>query len=88
MTEDAYISVFIASNELQAVMHRQLLEEAGMSVIEQRVDCGYPVGMVPVHGMYSRLLVREEDGPHAVQLIAAYADEVERGNLTLADDEE
>lgn len=85
MTSDKLVPVFSALNEIQAVLYRSMLEEAGIDVFEEMMEDDVFVG-VKLRGMHSRLMVREEDAQRATDLVIAYSQEVDRGELIANDD--
>ncbi|MHB9026900.1 MAG: putative signal transducing protein [Armatimonadota bacterium] len=73
--------VFDAPDEVQAVLYRSLLEEAGIDVVERPLETDWFEG-VRQQGLHSQLLVREEDAPRAAELVAAFRQEAEEGDFT------
>lgn len=75
--------VFDAADEVEAVLYRSLLEEAGIDVVERPFEAEWFEG-VRQQGLHSELLVRKEDAQRATELVAAFHQEAEEGEL--ADD--
>ncbi|HEY3416405.1 MAG TPA: DUF2007 domain-containing protein [Armatimonadota bacterium] len=73
--------VFAASDEVEAVLFRSLLEEAGIDVVERPFESDWFEG-VRQQGLHSQLLVREEDVPRARELVTAFAEEAAAGELS------
>jgi len=80
MAEERLIDVFEAGDAVEAMLYRTMLEEAGITVIEQPMEIiGYG-GIMPEQ-CYSRLLVSAEDEQRARELIEAFHEEAQSGEL-------
>jgi len=84
MDEQELVPVYDAMDEIQAVLHRELLEEAGFDVMEREYESDIFVG-VRQNDLHSQLLVHSEDAERASQLIAEYNEEAEDGDLEIDD---
>ncbi len=84
--DDALVVVFDAETEIQAVLYRTMLEEAGIDVVERPWEA-YWLEAVRQHDLHSQLLVREADARRARELVEAFRAEANAGKLSLPDDE-
>jgi hypothetical protein len=67
------VSVHKASDQLEATMIRDLLEQAGIdAMVRSRLVPGYEIPVPP--GVWGEVLVRPEDEDAATRLIAEYLD--------------
>ena len=82
MDDNELIAVFNAVDEIQALLYRSMLEEAGIDVIERPWETGLFEG-VEQRGLHSQLLVREEDVDKASTLVTAFRHDAEEGELAL-----
>ncbi|MHB9130106.1 MAG: putative signal transducing protein [Armatimonadota bacterium] len=82
-----YIVVYNAMDEIQALLYRNLLEEAGIDVLERPMEIPWLEGL-RLDDIHSQLLVHEEDVERASQLIEAFHQEAEEGTLTLPSDKD
>jgi len=80
MDEKRLVMVFEAGDEIEALLHKQLLEEAGIDVVEQPLEPEWLEG-VQQRGLHSQLLVAEEDAAQAGELINAFTREADSGEL-------
>ena len=87
MGNDDLVVVFDAVNEVQTILYRSLLEEAGIDVIERPLEIDELAG-VKQRDLHSQLLVRQADAAQARELIAAYTEEAELGTLEQDAEEE
>lgn len=82
MDNDNLVSVFNATDEVQALLYRSMLEEAGIDVVENQLEAQW-LESVKLQGLHSQLLVRPKDEARARELIEAFREEAERGELTV-----
>lgn len=80
MGEDELVAVFDAEDEIQALLYRSMLEEAGIDVIERPMEEPWLEGVM-VRALHSQLLVREEDAERAYLLVESFRQEAEEGTL-------
>ena len=83
MDDQEMVVIFDAEDEIQALLNRTLLEEAGIPVFERLMEAETLEG-VKQQGLHSKLLVRLEDVKKALPLIWAFHEESDSGEL--ADD--
>ena len=83
MADEEPVVVYEAEDEVQAILHRELLEEAGISVFEDPLEQDEFLG---VKLMYSQLLVPKEDAGRARELIDAFDAEANAGELETPDE--
>lgn len=81
MTDQEMVVIFDAEDEIQALLNRTLLEEAGIPVFERMMEAETLEG-VKQQGLHSKLLVRIEDVKKALPLIWAFREEGDSGELT------
>jgi hypothetical protein len=81
MTDDELVVVFNAEDEVQALLYRNLLEEAGIPVIERPLEAEWLEGVMH-QDLHSQLLVREDDAEEAHRLVEAFRREAEEGILS------
>jgi hypothetical protein len=79
MTDELEI-IFEAKNEVQALLYRAMLQEAGIDVMERPMEPEVMEG-VRWRDLHSQLLVRAEDEARALELIDAFASEAASGEL-------
>jgi len=84
---DKLIAVFNATDEVQALLYRSMLEEAGIDVVEKPLEAQW-FESVKQQGLHSQLLVRPKDEVRARELIAAFREEAARGELAVENPEE
>ena len=87
MSEGKLVVVFSAANEVQALLYRSVLEEAGIDVMERQYET-FILESVKQRALHSELLVREEDADKARELVDAFHQEAERGELAVDSPEE
>ncbi len=80
MAEDELVAVYGAESEIDALLHRELLEEAGIDVMEQVRESEIFAG-ITYDTLHSVLLVRAADADRARELLDAYAAEEASGEL-------
>jgi len=80
MSNDALVVVFDAETEVDALLSRNLLEEAGIDVVERPLEAVEFEG-VRQRALHSQLLVMPEDRVRAEELLASFAAEAESGEL-------
>lgn len=84
MHEDELVPVFNATSEVEALLYRTMLEEAGIDVIERPFEADW-FESIKLDGLHSQLLVRAEDAEEAGQLAADFTREAETGVLSAPD---
>jgi hypothetical protein len=82
MRNESLVTVFNAIDEVQALLYRTVLEEAGIDVVERQLETPW-FETVKQQALHSQLQVRREDEARALELIAAFHEEAERGKLTV-----
>ena len=82
MDHDALVPVYDAETEVEAVLYRTMLEEAGIDVVERPYETVW-LESVKQRALHSQLLVRAEDAERARALVAAFEEEAARGELNL-----
>jgi len=87
MSESALVAVFNAPDEIQALLYRTVLEEAGIDVVERTYEITL-FESVRQNALHSELLVRAEDADRARALLAAFYQEAATGELALDNAEE
>lgn len=87
MKDEDLVPVFNATNEVQALLYRSMLEEAGIDVVENLLEAQW-FESVKQQGLHSQLLVRPKDEARARELIAAFSEEAARGELSVESPEE
>ncbi|MHB0937331.1 MAG: putative signal transducing protein [Armatimonadota bacterium] len=87
MKDDNLVAVFNATDEVQALLYRSMLEEAGIDVVESLLEAQW-LESVKLQGLHSQLLVRQADEARARELIAAFREEAERGELAVDNPED
>jgi hypothetical protein len=80
MTDDELVVVYGALSTVDALLHRELLEEAGIDVMEQVRESEIFAG-VTYDALHSVLMVRPDDAEQARALLEAYAAEEASGEL-------
>ena len=80
MTEEELIPVFDAVDALEALLYRSLLEEAGIDVEERPFESD-TFESVRQFGLHSQLLVNAHDAAAALELIKAFREEADHGEL-------
>jgi len=80
MSEEEFTVVFNATDELQALLYRSMLEEAGITVMERPLETDWLEG-VKQSGLHSQLLVQEHDLELAAGLVTAFQHEADNGEL-------
>jgi hypothetical protein len=85
MADDELVVVYSAVDEVDALLHRTMLEEAGIDVEERPLEVEW-LESVRQRGLHSQLLVRQEDVARATELIKSYDEESERGDLEADED--
>lgn len=81
MTESELIPVYDASDATEALMFRNMLEEAGIPVVEREMESDWLEG-VKLDDLHSQLMVRAEDAEQASALVAAFQSEADTGELS------
>lgn len=81
MTNSDLVAVYNATDEVQALLYREMLQEAEIDVVERPLEADWLEG-VRLDGLHSQLLVKSEDAERARALIAAFAAEAEQGELS------
>jgi hypothetical protein len=81
MAEDRLVAVYDAYTEVEAVLYRSMLEEAGIDVVELPLEVEWFEG-VRQRNLHSRLLVSAEDAERARELIVAFHEEAQTGELS------
>jgi hypothetical protein len=81
MDEDELTVVFNAEDEVQALLYRNMLEEAGIHVLERPLEAEWFEG-VKQSGLHSQLLVRDQDAEQASALVEAFMREADSGELS------
>jgi len=87
MRNENLVAVFDAIDEVQALLYRTMLEEAGIDVVERQLEAPW-FETVKQQALHSQLQVRQQDEERAHRLIAAFHEEAERGELTVDNPEE
>jgi len=87
MDANDLVVVFDAADEIQTILYRTLLEEAGFDVLERPMETDEFAG-VKQRDLHSQLLVLREHAARARELIAAFTEEAEIGSLELNSEEE
>jgi hypothetical protein len=80
MDENELTVVFNAADEVEALLYRNMLEEAGIQVMERLMETEWLEG-VKQSGLHSQLLVREHDVALATHLVEAFQHEADDGEL-------
>ena len=80
MRADDLVPVYSATDEVQALLYRTMLEEAGIDVIELPYEEAW-LGSVKTDGLHSQLMVRAEDAEDARALVQAFTAEAAAGEL-------
>lgn len=80
MDTNELIAVYDAADEVTALLHRTLLEEAGIDVVERPWETEW-FESVRQRGLHSQLLVRVTDAERARQLLAAFDRQADAGQL-------
>lgn len=81
MTENTLVAVFDAPDEIQALLYRTMLEEAGIPVMERPMEAEWLEGVMQ-QGLHSQLLVREGDAEEARRLVEDFRREADEGILS------
>ncbi len=81
MESDALVVVFDAGTEVDALLFRSMLEEAGIDVVERPLEVEWLEGVRP-RGLHSQLMVEEQFVDVARVLIDAFQQEADSGELT------
>lgn len=81
MEDDELVTVFDADDEVEALLYRSMLEEAGIAVIERPMEEPWLEGVMQ-RALHSQLLVREEDAERAFALVDAFRREADEGVLS------
>jgi len=82
MGSEDLVSVFDATDEVQSLLYRTMLEEAGIDVVERQLEIPW-LETLKLQGLHSQLLVRRRDEARARELIASFHEEAESGELTV-----
>lgn len=81
MSDDELVPVYNAETEVEALLYRTMLEEAGIDVVERPLEEGWLEG-IKQQALHSQLLVRESDAARAGTLVAAFHREADSGELS------
>jgi len=79
--EEELVAVFDAADEVQALLYRTVLEEAGIDVVERPYETAW-FESVKQNALHSRLLVRRHDAARAKSLLDAFQAAAEGGTLS------
>jgi hypothetical protein len=80
MADEELVPVYDAPTEVDALLNRTLLQEAGIDVVERILESDWFEG-VQQKALHSQLLVRAEDADRARELLTAFAEEAQSGEL-------
>jgi hypothetical protein len=80
MADEELVVVYDAMDDIQALLYRTMLEEAGIAVVERPMEVTWLEG-VKVEALHSQLMVREEDVNRATKLVESFRREAEEGQL-------
>jgi len=80
MDEKELVAVFDATDAVDALLYRSLLEEAGIDVEERFFEPDWFEG-VRQDNLHSQLLVRASDAERAREFVTSFHDEAESGEL-------
>ncbi|MHB9026288.1 MAG: hypothetical protein ACYC7E_19280 [Armatimonadota bacterium] len=88
MESDELVVIYGTANEIDLALCRQVLDEAGIPVVEQKsvLEQLYVPVFLEVHP--HRLLVHARDAARAAALVADYQRRVDAGEYALPDEEE
>lgn len=81
MEDEDLVPVYDADDEVEALLYRSMLEEAGISVIERPLEEPWLEGVMQ-RSLHSQLLVRDEDAERAFALVDAFRHEADDGVLS------
>lgn len=81
MREDELVPVYNALSEVDALLNRTMLEEAGIDVVERQLEADWLEG-VRQDGLHSQLLVAVANEAEARRLLDDFTREAESGELT------
>lgn len=81
MMEDQLVVVYDAYTAVEALLYREMLEEAGIDVVERPLEAEWFEG-VRQRNLHSQLLVSAEDEARARELIEAFHEEAQTGELS------
>ena len=81
MAEEQFVVVMDTEDEVQALLYRRMLEEAGIAVFEIPLETDLLEG-VREQGLHSQLMVSAKDAPEAERLIASFEQEADSGELS------
>ncbi len=81
---ESEVPVFDAMDAVEALLYRSLLEEAGIDVEEKLFEPDWFEGVRQDY-LHSQLLVHAADVAQARELIAAFHEEAQRGELLTED---
>lgn len=82
---DALVAVYDAATEVESVLYRTMLEEAGIDVVERQLEA-YWLESVKQRALHSQLLVRLADAERARELVEAFRAKAEAGELLPPDE--
>lgn len=80
MGTDELVPVFDAPDEIQALLYKTMLEEAGIGVVERTYEPEWLEGVMQ-RGLHSQLLVQAADAETARTLVASFTAEADAGEL-------
>ena len=86
MDDRELVVVFDAESDVQALLYRTMLEEAGIDVVERQLEVPWFEG-VRWRALHSQLLVRAEDAERASTLVREFTEAAEQGNLNVENPE-
>lgn len=82
MNENELVVVFNAGDEVEALLYRTLLEEAGINVLERPLETAW-LETIKQDDLHSQLLVYPADVERARLLIEAFQQEAVQGTLAV-----
>ncbi len=85
MTNVDMVVVFDATSEVQALLFRDMLTEAGIEVYEHLLEDDTFEGVMQ-NSLHSQLMVSPEDEARATELIVAFTEESASGELDAGDE--
>ena len=80
MERDDLVPVFDATDEVQALLYKSMLEEAGIGVVERTYEPEWLEGVMQ-RGLHSQLLVQAGDADTARALVESFSAEATAGEL-------
>ncbi|OPZ85517.1 MAG: hypothetical protein BWY76_01381 [bacterium ADurb.Bin429] len=80
MGTDELVPVFDAPDEIQALLYKTMLEEAGIGVVERALEPEWLEGVMQ-RGLHSQLLVQTADAETARTLVESFTAEANAGEL-------